>query len=557
MIINEILFIAPFCENYEELFNYTSMASYSGDTKATIKKFSFSIPMAAVALGSWIKEIKPSVKINIIDYNVIVYKKIKSGKLLKKQTFKDIVLDELKKLKELGHSPDTISITLNITNEYLNFCTIVECAKEVFPKATIIAGGVTLTHIFEKVLNDCEGLNAVCLGEGEIPFEELIKEDIDIYNVFKSCEAWVTRDKDFSKVHPIQLKNLDILPPYNFKLLGDLQVYFETTYSNHPFKELHIKEMFLTTSRGCVYNCYFCNSKAIQGQGIRYHSEDWVYHTIDNICENLKPYGINCIGFVDELLFIKFDRAKKFMEYCKSNGLYAHTGNDSFITASQEVVDLLKTTGPGYTSLPLESGSERVLKDVIKKKFDIKKVPEVIKMYRAAGLVARVGVMIGLPGETKKDIEDELKYYIDLPIDWLSINIATPFPGSDMYNDCIQNNYLTCKEISEINLKRAVITTEDFTADYIQDMAYYINLMVNFKYNYNMKIGEYERALKMFESVLQVAPNHAIAFYYMSICLEKIGRERESKELYNKYIQISEDNEFWQNWIERIRGGSL
>ena len=56
--------------------------------------------------------------------------------------------------------------------------------------------------------------------------------------------------------------------------------------------------------------------------------------------------------------------------------------------------------------LSVESGSNRVLKEIMHKPLDLSIVKRVIADCRELGIASDISILIGLPGETKQDIED-------------------------------------------------------------------------------------------------------------------------------------------------------
>lgn len=553
MKVNNILFIAPFSEDFDELFNISNRDRYSFDKHGNkIKKFSFYMPMGVLALAAWAKKISQDISTSILDCNNIIYKKINTGEPLKDISFKHIFENIIIQWGKNNLPPDIIGISLNSTSEYNNFFVIADVVKRFFPNALIIAGGVTASYVYEEIFKRNDKIDAIVVGEGELPLRELLDTTRSAEDVFLNCSAYATKNKDTSRIKPIRVEDLEVLPAYNFELLSDMDLYFEEVYTVHNplIKEVH--DVYIATSRGCVFDCYFCNTKSICGKGIRYFSDEYVFNTIDNLCDVFKDSKFNCVTFIDELLFLKLDRAKKFFKYCKKKGLYSFTGNDSFLTANKNSVRLIKETGPGYVTLPLESGSQRVLKEIIRKPIKLVDVPGIIKLYRDEGLIVKIGVLIGFPGETKQDIEDEIAFYKELDMDWLGISFATPFPGTDLYDDCVKHGYLTTDDISKIRLKNPVIATEHFTREYLEDILYYINLEVNFKHNYNMRVGKYDVALKMFQEVLTAVPDHAFALYYMAQCYKFLNDLSNAHSCYKKYKTIVAQNEFWFSWVERM-----
>jgi len=109
-------------------------------------------------------------------------------------------------------------------------------------------------------------------------------------------------------------------------------------------------------------------------------------------------------------------------------------------------------------TIAIESGSQRVIDDVIHKKLDLKKALEIAKICKEEGIHLSAFYVIGMPGETKKDIEKTLdfammllKKYNVIP----KVSIGTPLPGTEMTKLCEKNNYL----------KNGRIETEEFTSE--------------------------------------------------------------------------------------------
>ena len=50
--------------------------------------------------------------------------------------------------------------------------------------------------------------------------------------------------------------------------------------------------------------------------------------------------------------------------------------------------------------------------------------------------------MIGLPTETESDVEETKKFLNLIKPDWAGISIFTPIPGTEIYNDLINTNYI-------------------------------------------------------------------------------------------------------------------
>ena len=106
----------------------------------------------------------------------------------------------------------------------------------------------------------------------------------------------------------------------------------------------------------------------------------------------------------------------------------------------EETLGLLKQTGCNYLVYAPETGSQRTA-DIIKKRIKLPKFTESVMQAKAVGLVLRTNLIIGFPHENRHDIFATVKYGLKLAlrgVDEVSINIFSPYPGSEIFIDLVQ-----------------------------------------------------------------------------------------------------------------------
>ncbi len=103
--------------------------------------------------------------------------------------------------------------------------------------------------------------------------------------------------------------------------------------------------------------------------------------------------------------------------------------------------------------------------------------------------------------------------------------------------------------------RKAVIETEDFTADYIQEMQYIMNLELNFVYNNDIRLGEYDLALKGLLNVIRVKSDHAFAYYYASLCYIGKKNHQKAEEFILNAIKYCQTDYWWKyiDYFELLR----
>ena len=94
--------------------------------------------------------------------------------------------------------------------------------------------------------------------------------------------------------------------------------------------------------------------------------------------------------------------------------------------------------------------------------------------------------------------------------------------------------------------------TEDFTAEYIQEKAYFLNLELNFVENSDFRLGNYDAALKGFENTIKVKSDHAFAFYFAAKCYKMMNLNEKYHEYKAEYEEIIKESEFWRNYANQF-----
>ena len=80
---------------------------------------------------------------------------------------------------------------------------------------------------------------------------------------------------------------------------------------------------------------------------------------------------------------------------------------------------------------------------------------------RAAGLITLGYFMLGLPWETPSDLLATARFARGLPLDHAFFHVATPYPGTPLFEHCLARGYLTTTDWSRYEESSLpVITTE-------------------------------------------------------------------------------------------------
>lgn len=337
--------------------------------------------------------------------------------------------DSVRKLKLEDYLFVGISM---LTGEMIsNGLRIARLIKAYNSKIPIVIGGVHPSLLPEESLRN-ELVDIVVIGEGDKTIQELA--------------ICLLNKQDLSKVKGIGYKdgNKDVIinPPREFMDMNELD--FDLPYellgkgfSNPNFMPVH-------TSRGCPYRCGFCYNPVLNKRKYRTKSADRV---IDEIQYLHKKYKVDVFGFdFEDEFFIDVGRAYKIFESIIEKGLKIrwtafcrfNTFDNAFNRFGNDFLDIIKKSGCYYLSFGAESGSQRLLDDIIQKDIKVEQILRTVERLKNAGIPHRVSFMCCFPTETQNDLNATFDVIDRISENNLLLVLGLfqliPLPGTRIYN---------------------------------------------------------------------------------------------------------------------------
>ncbi len=185
----------------------------------------------------------------------------------------------------------------------------------------------------------------------------------------------------------------------------------------------------ILTSRGCPFHCAFCGLPK-QCRTVKYRSPVAVANEIKSIIDR---YGIRAFNFQDDTFMVNKKRVYELMELIGpldiSFRVLGRVGLDT-----KEDYRRLKDAGCEAIAWGIESGSQYIL-DRMDKRITVAQNKQVIEWAQELGILDRVFILLGFPGETRKTLEKTQRFIEETNPSQYSASTFQPYPGTKIWLD--------------------------------------------------------------------------------------------------------------------------
>ena len=238
----------------------------------------------------------------------------------------------------------------------------------------------------------------------------------------------------------------------------------------HDLQSTSRRWMPIEFSRGCNNRCGFCGVNGFWGKTQYFELEK-----IDDYLCRLAEIGIKELFIEDD----NFVEVPWMFEQILARLRHLHFSwsmpNGIRIRGIMPYLHQLKGAGCWRVSLPFETGTRKSarLMRLGNKWLEWEEALAVVQTLKDEGIQTCGFFIIGYPGETLADMRETLDYANALPLDQRNIYIATPYPGSPLYDACVENGYLVSEPpqlYEDLLYTRGLIRTEDFTPEQVEDL---------------------------------------------------------------------------------------
>jgi len=506
---------------------------------------SITVPIGVLSIAAYTAK-NSDTEFKILDLSVEIARHVDEFRSRKWDDFlKDRLLD-----LDMKSEPDIVGLSSLFNSQMGYMDSVSSMVKRLWPKTIVTAGGGLPSNLYREVFDTASAIDALAIGEGEVPFLGLVKSS-NRMEFFETSRGWMTRKKIKAGTPPTMdvIQNLDEIPFLRYDLI-DIEQYQERNRCHGERRPNSIAASIMTT-RGCPGRCCFCAAHSVHGRKVRYHSPERILEDIRTLKSR---YKANVMLIEDDNFMVNKKRCIKIMEAISKEGMMVEFPNGLSIGhLDRDIIDSMAKIKVDMAAVAVESGSNRVLNEIIHKPYkDLSKAREVISMLREKGIYIRSYFIIGLPGETKEEIFESVRFMKETGFNWVALMIASPVAGSELYEICKKDNLIMTDKLEDLHFGKCNIKLPHSTPQEMEQLRYLLNLEVNFVENYDLKNGKPELALIGFKDVLNRVENHALAYYYASMCYGMMDKKDLEEQHMKRYKEIVRSSATWAGYARHF-----
>ena len=330
--------------------------------------------------------------------------------------------------------------------------------KKNWPDRYLMIGGVHATLQPEEVI--AGPFDALCVGEGEYPALELCRQLESGQEPHGIANLWIKPPAGgLEKNQPREfIQDLDVLP------FPDLEMW-------QPWISARDEEMTILGGRGCPYDCTYCCNHALKkitgGRYVRIRSPENLLKEVSYLYNNFSSrkfaFEIETLDCNTKWTLELCSKLKDFNDSVPDPISFGSNYRINPRTIDENVFSALESANFNFLNIGLESGSERIRREVLKRSYTNDDFLKVVSLARKHGLAIFVYNMIGLPGESLSDHEETVQLNRQCQPDGHHTGIFYPYPGTELYAACLHQGLIQKASSVQMERRQPIMALPDFS----------------------------------------------------------------------------------------------
>jgi len=391
-----------------------------------------------------------------------------------------------------------------VWSQYRFIENVAKLVKREFPSKYLIIGGPHASLSPEQVVSG--SFDAVCIGEGEGPTSSLAEELNAGRTPTGIANLWIKRPDGSVEKNDTRpfIEDLDALPLPD-RIMWERWIRPQTK-----------SRRTVLLGRGCPYGCTYCSNHALRklskGRYVRQRSPDAIVAEVEQLSashpmDNELYLEVETLTSSVDWTIALCNRLTEFNAARRTPISFNGNFRVSPRTDHRRLFAALKQANFTLINIGLESGSERVRSQVLKRKYSNDDFMDAVSAAREFGLKVVTFNLIGVPSESYAEHLETVRLNQLARPDWVYTSIFTPYPGTELHRICVENGYIGDDLDPRQERYRAVMDLPGFSRRRIQ-MAY---LLFEYRVFRDTK-PLYQRVMKTVVSGIKMDPRAYLLF---------------------------------------------
>ncbi|MFC2071547.1 B12-binding domain-containing radical SAM protein [Chloroflexota bacterium] len=366
------------------------------------------------------------------------------GVMLEKDGFEVEYVDERfdsrnRTIDLIKTNPLCVGVSAKTSIQLLEAQRILRQTKAINPKTITVLGGPHPSLLPYQCISE-ESVDIVCIRDGEYTMRDVLRKIRDGDSLESVDGILWKQDGKVIQNKERPLSNPDDLP---CPLTEKTKKYYKIA--------AEAGQVRILSSRGCPNDCAFCFNQA-------YHFGNWRSMSVEKFEEELQllttELDINSIVLGDDNIGKNMKRLQRMCDLLRAKGLTWHTSIRCDYV-SKELSQMFDDAGCRSVFFGVESGSERVLNDIIGKQYrnGIDDIRTCARNIGATNISGVYSFMCAIPTETKQELKMSMKLADQIMKADKKARISfygyAPYPGTRMFQLAVQEGFKEPKTMEE------------------------------------------------------------------------------------------------------------
>ncbi len=336
-------------------------------------------------------------------------------------------------------SPNLVGLSFG-SNHAAAAAQIAATAKSLLRDCWVMAGGAHTTLFPEQVMSWPE-VDIAALGEVDDFRLAAVLEGLNRDRLPRGCAGFWFRDRGGVVRNPMGLPvDLDRARPMDLAL-----------FDHRRILELKRGWADVHGGRGCPQRCSYCFNEPLRRrylEGLASGSKGKLHYVrrrpIAVVLEELRQYQelygphIRAFSFTDDQFLSSRRWAFEFLEAYGASFRIPLVFLSSAGAIDAEVAQRSARAGVYMVRMGVESGSARIREQVLYRRTPPSIIRQAVGTLQEAGINAFAFQMLGIPGESLRDVWATFRFGARLRTDALKFSLFWPYPGTELYQKCIR-----------------------------------------------------------------------------------------------------------------------